>query len=171
MYARVPESFSTGTLQLTRVATAGASTVERREGNLVLGSSTAAEEALIKAEVCALPMCYLVWQPQTYEPLQRAAGPEGNGVPWQVVDVPEGGVVLLLAHHQFLVGLLFVEKELAPTQTVLDGLVTQDLAAGSAIVRCTLMAKRCLHCFLHCLHESALHAWIHMLVTEAATAS
>ena len=41
VFARVPETFSSGRLELQRIATAGATTLERREGTLLLSSGTA----------------------------------------------------------------------------------------------------------------------------------
>ena len=64
VFARVPQSFSSGQLELQRIASAGASTVERREGKLLLGSGTATEEALINAEVMGLKLrctCDIGW--------------------------------------------------------------------------------------------------------------
>lgn len=75
----------------------GAAAVERREKNLTLGNSNAAEESLVKA---------------------------------QVVELPDGGVVLPLAHHQFLVGLLFLEEASAPSQSPLSDLTAQSLSGS-----------------------------------------
>ncbi len=180
VFARVPHSFSTGRLELQRIASAGTCTLERRESTLVLSSNSAAEEAsLIAAQVAAafsapwlpavfLAPCFFVLDLKKCwvhgacivhwaEVLVVHVAIEEFWVrfwvrTWQcgelarrvllrmlaqVVNLPEGGVVLPLAHHQFLVGLLFLEQQPAPTQAVLDGLIAQDLASSAALVRCT----------------------------------
>jgi hypothetical protein len=53
----------------------------------------------------------------------------------ELVELPDGGVVLPLAHHQFLVGLLFLEEASAPSQSALSDLTRQTLGATGSLVR------------------------------------
>lgn len=53
----------------------------------------------------------------------------------ELVELPDGGVVLPLAHHQFLVGLLFLEEASAPCQSALSDLTRQTLGATGSLVR------------------------------------
>lgn len=53
----------------------------------------------------------------------------------ELVDLPDGGVVLPLAHQQFLVGLLFLEEASAPSQSALSDLTRQTLGDSSSLVR------------------------------------
>lgn len=54
----------------------------------------------------------------------------------ELVELPDGGLVLPLAHHQFLVGLLFLEEASAPSPSALSDLTKQTLQDTASLVRC-----------------------------------
>ncbi len=56
----------------------------------------------------------------------------------ELVELPDGGLVLPLAQHQFLVGLLFLEEASAPTPSAeaLSDLTKQTLQDTASLVRC-----------------------------------
>ncbi|BDA41622.1 probable chloroplast sensor kinase, chloroplastic at N-terminal half [Coccomyxa sp. Obi] len=53
----------------------------------------------------------------------------------ELVELPDGGLVLPLAHHQFLVGLLFLEEASAPSPSALSDLTKQTLQDTASLVR------------------------------------
>ena len=131
LFARAPQSLSTGELELLRIASAGPGLCEYRDNQLLLGHTDAAEDTLARAEVVQQIVQHALFALLRPHPQIHNEGLLGT----QIIEVSDEAIVLPLAQQQSLLGLLFIECGGSPVMPALEALTAEALSSTTALSR------------------------------------